>query len=70
MRRARGHGQHRDWSEMAAEAMELARSLGPGAERNEALKRARQLRAAAEIKSWLQPTLQPKRPTGRTAPRS
>ncbi len=69
MRRARGHGQQRDWSQMASEAMELARSLAPGVERNEALKRARQLRAAAEIKMWLQPTLQSKRPTGRSAPR-
>ncbi len=62
MRRARGHGQRRDWNEMAAEAMELARSLAPGAERSEAMKRARQLRAAAEIKGWLETDVQAPRP--------
>jgi len=53
MRRARGEGQQRDWHEMASEAMERAFAMAPGAARHDAMSKARQLRAAAEMKNWL-----------------
>ena len=37
----------------AAETLEKARKLKPGAERNEALKKASQLQIAADIKGYL-----------------
>jgi hypothetical protein len=49
---------------MASEAMERARTLPPGAERNDVLKKARQLRAAAEMRGWLT-----RAPTAPAAPR-
>ena len=42
-----------DWQARAAEALENARKMKPGAERNEALKKAGQLQVAAEIKGYL-----------------
>jgi hypothetical protein len=43
----------RDWLARAAEALEKARLMKPGAERNEALKKAGQLQTAADIKGYL-----------------
>jgi hypothetical protein len=37
-----------DWDSRAADALELARSMPPGPERSEALKRASQLRCNAD----------------------
>jgi hypothetical protein len=45
-------GRH-DWYARAAEALEKARKMKPGAERNEALKKAGQLQTAADIKGYL-----------------
>ncbi len=42
-----------DWLARAAEALEKARKMKPGAERNEALKKASQLQIAADIKGYL-----------------
>jgi hypothetical protein len=42
-----------DWLARAAEALARARKMKPGAERNEALKKAGQLQTAADIKGYL-----------------
>jgi hypothetical protein len=42
-----------DWQARAAEALEKARRMKPGAERNEALKKAGQLQVAADIRGYL-----------------
>jgi hypothetical protein len=42
-----------DWLARAAEALERARRMKPGPERNEALKEAGQLQVAADIKGYL-----------------
>jgi hypothetical protein len=42
-----------DWAARAAEALEKARKMKPGTERTEALKKAGQLRVAADIKGYL-----------------
>jgi sulfur relay (sulfurtransferase) DsrC/TusE family protein len=42
-----------DWQARAAEALAKARKMKPGAERNEALKKAGQLQVAADIKGYL-----------------
>jgi hypothetical protein len=42
-----------DWLARAAEALEKARKMKPGAERNEALKKTGQLQTAADIKGYL-----------------
>jgi hypothetical protein len=39
-----------DWDEAAADALELARQMAPGPERNEALKQAGALRRSADEK--------------------
>jgi hypothetical protein len=39
-----------DWDHLAADALELARLMPPGPERNEALKLASQLRCAADAR--------------------
>ena len=41
------------WQARAAEALAKARKMKPGAERNEALKKAGQLQVAADIKGYL-----------------
>jgi hypothetical protein len=41
------------WYTRAAEALESARKMKPGPERSEALKKAGQLRSAADIKGYL-----------------
>jgi hypothetical protein len=43
----------RDWLARASEALEKARMMKPGAERNEALKKAGQLRGAADMMGYL-----------------
>ena len=43
-----------DWHARAAEALEKARKMKPGAGRNEALKKAGQLQVAADIKGYLE----------------
>lgn len=45
--------ERRDWLARAAEALEKARRMKPGAERNEALKKAGQLQNAADIAGYL-----------------
>jgi hypothetical protein len=42
-----------DWEARAAEALEKARKMKPGAERNEALKKAGQLQSAADMIGYL-----------------
>jgi hypothetical protein len=42
-----------DWLARAAEALEKARLMKPGAVRNEALKKAGQLQTAADVKGYL-----------------
>ena len=42
-----------DWQARAAEALDKARKMKPGAERTEALKKAGQLQVAADIKGYL-----------------
>lgn len=51
---SKGQSPHRhDWLARAAEALEKARRMKPGAERNEALKKAGQLQNAAEVMGYL-----------------
>ena len=51
---SKGQSPHRhDWLARAAEALEKARRMRPGAERNEALKKAGQLQNAAEVMGYL-----------------
>jgi hypothetical protein len=42
-----------DWQARAAEALEKARRMKPGAERNEAFKKASQLQTAADMMGYL-----------------
>ena len=42
-----------EWYARAAEALEKARKMKPGAERNEALKKAGQLQSAADMMGYL-----------------
>jgi hypothetical protein len=42
-----------DWDNLAAEALELARLMPPGPERNEALKLASQLRCTADAQGLI-----------------
>jgi antibiotic biosynthesis monooxygenase (ABM) superfamily enzyme len=42
-----------DWLARAAEALEKARRMKPGAQRNEALKKAGQLQTAADFMGYL-----------------
>jgi hypothetical protein len=42
-----------DWAARAAEALAKAKKLPPGSMRCEAIRKAGQLRAAAEMKNWL-----------------
>ncbi len=42
-----------DWDNLAAEALELARLMPPGPERNEALKLASQLRCTADARGLI-----------------
>lgn len=52
MRRESSPDRH-DWYARAAEALEKARKMKPGPERNEALKKAGQLQSAADIRGYL-----------------
>ena len=45
--------ERHDWLARAAEALEKARKMKPGAERNEALKKAGQLQSAADMMGYL-----------------
>jgi hypothetical protein len=50
----KGHSPDRhDWLARAAEVLEKARLMKPGAERNEALKNAGQLQNAADVMGYL-----------------
>jgi hypothetical protein len=50
----KGHSRDRhDWLARAAEALEKARLMKPGAERNEALKNVAQLQNAADVMGYL-----------------
>jgi hypothetical protein len=44
-----------DWAARAAQALARAKKLPPGSKRAEAIRKARQLRFAAEMKKWLMP---------------
>jgi hypothetical protein len=44
-----------DWAARAAEALAQAKKLPPGSKRSEAIRRAGQLRIAADMKNWLTP---------------
>lgn len=53
-RRGRGEfADSRDWSIRAAEALAAAKDMPPGPNRDEAMRRAEQLRSAAEMKGYL-----------------
>jgi hypothetical protein len=60
---SKGHSPDRhDWFARAAEALAKARKMKPGAERNEALKKAGQLQSAADMIGYLKSKeLQPPR---------
>jgi hypothetical protein len=49
---------HHDWAARASEALAQAKTLPPGWKRSEAIRKAEQLRHAADMKNWLM-----KRPT-------
>jgi hypothetical protein len=42
-----------DWAARAARALAQAKKLPPGLKRSEAIKKAEQLRIAADMKNWL-----------------
>jgi hypothetical protein len=42
-----------DWAGRAAEALAQAKKLPPGSKRSEAIRKAAQLRIAADMKNWL-----------------
>jgi hypothetical protein len=42
-----------DWAARAAEALAQAKKLPPGLKRSEAIRKAGQLRLAADMKNWL-----------------
>ena len=44
-----------DWAARGAEALAQAKKLPPGLERSEAIRKAVQLRFAADMKNWLMP---------------
>jgi hypothetical protein len=52
MKQTRGAGNHA-WDARASEALANAKRLPPGSERSEAIKKAGQLRIAADMKDWL-----------------
>jgi hypothetical protein len=52
MKHTRSAGNH-DWDARASEALANAKRLPPGSERSEAIKKAGQLRIAANMKDWL-----------------
>jgi hypothetical protein len=52
MKQTRSAGNH-DWDARASEALANAKRLPPGSERSGAIKKAGQLRIAADMKDWL-----------------
>jgi hypothetical protein len=42
-----------DWAARASEALAQANKLPPGLQRSEAIRKAAQLRVAADMKTWL-----------------
>ena len=44
---------HHDWATRASEALAQAKKLPRGLKRSEALRKAEQLRIAADMKNWL-----------------
>jgi hypothetical protein len=52
MKQTRNAGNH-DWDARASEALANAKRLPTGSERSEAIKKAGQLRIAANMKDWL-----------------
>ena len=44
-----------DWAARATDALTQARNLPPGSKRSEAIRKAIQLRFAADMKKWLMP---------------
>jgi hypothetical protein len=53
-----------DWAARAAQALAQAKKLPRGVKRSEAIRKAEQLRFAADMKNWLKPKLKPKETVG------
>ena len=53
MKPKQGNVDRHDWDARASEALENAKKLPPGSKRTEAIRKAGQLRIAADMKSWL-----------------
>ena len=53
MKLTQGNVDRHDWDARASEALENAKKLPPGSKRIEAIKKAGQLRVAADMKSLL-----------------
>ena len=53
MKRTQGNIDRHDWDARAADALENAKKLPPGSKRIEAIKKAGQLRIAADMKDLL-----------------
>jgi hypothetical protein len=50
---ARNDLDNHDWAARASEALAHAKKLPPGLKRSEAVRKAEQLRLAADMKNWL-----------------
>jgi hypothetical protein len=55
----KSHPHSLDWDTKASEALEQAKKLPPGSKRSEAIKKAGQLRIAADMKNVLMPKAPP-----------
>jgi hypothetical protein len=53
MKLTRSNIDSHDWVARASEALAQAKRLPPGSKRSEAIRKAGQLRAAADMKNWL-----------------
>lgn len=53
MKQTRSNIDSHDWGARASEALAQAKKLPPGSKRSEAIRKAGQLRAAADMKNWL-----------------
>jgi hypothetical protein len=53
MKLARSDIDSHDWTTRASEALAQAKKLPPGSKRSEAIRKAGQLRTAADMKNWL-----------------
>ena len=53
MKQTRDNIDSHDWDSRASEALANAKKLSPGLKRSEAIRKAGQLRIAADMKRWL-----------------